>query len=258
MYTHKMTPIRAVGTGLVITLAVVCHGCDFCALCSHGAQGPEPEELVTIAAVLNQTTEPLTVSLAHPATTDVLQVGEAVFYSLRQSTSFREFEFSSGELVAASSLLLVSGGEMPSFQTGLLTVRQADTSEALTVSSYVAGPALYGLARGTLGAGSSVFLLVNATDDRVTVNKAGAGGIIYPDEHTAVALDGGEALAVVIEAVDVTGTPELLHVFQAPTTEDGEVSAFITFIHLQGDELVVETQAVQFQCLEWLVTPRPS
>ena len=258
MYTRKLTPMEALGAGLLITLALICHGCDFCALCSHGAQGPEPEELVAIAAVLNQTTEPLTVSLARPAATDVLQVGEAVFYSLRQSTTFRAFEFSSGELVAASSLLLVSGGEMPSFQTGLLTVRQADTLDALTVGSHVDGPALHGLARGTLGAGSSVFLLVNATDDRVAANKAGAGRIIYPDEHTAVALDGGEALAVVIEAVDVTGTPELLHVFRAPTSEDGEVSAFITFIYLQGDELVVETQAVQFQRLEWPVTPRPS
>jgi len=225
-------------------------GCTF----GHGAQGPAPEDLTAIAAVLNKTSGPLTVTVTDPPATDVLEPDEVIFYEVSQSTEAREFEFQSEDSSASGSLRLLTGGELPGFATGLLRVSPGEDGETLTVDSDIEFHSVFALHRDSLAPGSSVFLIVNSTPGNIGIGLAntGNGALLYPNDHTAFHLTAGETLVVTLETFDQGDTDGslFLHAFEAPASEDGEIAAFLAFINLEANELVVETQPARFRHLE--------
>jgi len=217
----------------------------------HGVNGPDPEDLTAIAAVLNKTAGPLTVVVSDPPATDILEPDGAIFYEVSQSMEPREFEFQSGDSVGSGSLRLLTGGEQPGFATGVLTVTAAP-EQTLVVDDDLRLFPPFSVHREALPAGSSVFLVVNDTGITIVVGLPGTntGALLDPNEHTAVALDAGATLAVNITAVDQQATPELPYVFEDPAGEGEGIAAFLVFITLEQDELGVDTQSVGFRRLD--------
>jgi len=231
--------MKASGSGLTVAVLLTGSGCV----------GAAPEDLTAIAAVLNRTEGPLTVTLTDPPATDVLEADEAIFYEVRQSITAREFVFESGEATAQGSLWIVAAGELPGFATGLATVSLDDDEELLVVDASVDRFAPLARATGSLPAGSSVFLFVNDSPNTVGIEGPGGATTRQPSEHTAIILEEATTLAITI-VMDDTDLPDLVHVVEAPPSEDGETAAFLAFITSGADGTTVETQRARFRHLE--------
>jgi len=242
--THVSALTLAIVASVVLLTAVACIPPG------HGANGPDPEDLTAIAAVLNKTAGALTVTVSDPLATDVLDPGEAIFYEVRQGTEAREFEFVGGEGSANGSLRLLTGRETPGFATGVLMVGPGQDNETLSVDSCIESISPFALHREALAPGSSIFLIVNDTPNNIGVETPGAGAMLRPTEHTAVVVAEGATLAVTIESWSGADAQELPHAFEAPGNANGQVSAFIALVTFQGNELDVETQSAGFRRLE--------
>lgn len=236
-------------SSLVLLTAV---GCIFPGL---EVIGPDPEDLIAIAAVLNKTDGQLTVTVSDPPAADVLEPDEAVFYEVSQSMEAREFVFLSGiEVVATESLLLFTGGEDPGFATGVLTVGPGEDNETLTVDSDIELSSVFTFDRPALTPANTVYLIVNATPFTILLgNFTEAGTLIAPNAHSKLVLIDGEVFTAFIQVrgtANEADAPELTHTFGAPASVTGQASAFIAFVALQGDELAVETRSAAFRRLE--------
>ncbi len=254
--------LRLTLTTLSSFLLLPTLGCNL-DLGTHGHHDPprhpgvDPEDLTSIAAVVNKTAGPLTVTVIDPPATDVLQPDEAIFYEVSQSREAREFEFHGGESVGSGSLLLLTGGDLPGFATGVLMVSPGDNDGTLAVSSNREQLSPFAHETDAVAPGSSVYLMVNATAFTIGVGiSSGSGRLIFPNAHTSIVIEEGATRVVDIDLtvntppVGPANVPELTHVLTAPTSEVGRISAFITFVTLQENELAVETRNAGFRRLE--------
>ena len=221
-----------------------------------GGCGPNPEDLAGIAAVYNATDDQLTV-LAHGKTedvTEVLEAGEAVFFEVRQSAESYRFDFVQGDLSGMSGLTLVTGGELPDFATGLLTVSRVESAEELTVdptsNTFSFGGSGLGSFIGSLVPSKAVFLLVNDGDATLGLRDPGGGTLMPPGDSVSVLIDQGETMTLEIREFSEAGELEISHTFAPPISPIGDVSAFLTLVRVGAEGIELQTCEAKFRRMQ--------
>ncbi|MCH8881798.1 MAG: hypothetical protein IID34_18170 [Planctomycetes bacterium] len=221
-----------------------------------GGCGPNPEDLAGIAAVYNATDDQLTV-VAHGKTEDVtvvLEAGEAVFFEVRQNVESYRFDFMQGSLSGLGGLTLATGGELPDFATGLLTVSRVESAEELTVdrtsNTFSFGGSGLGSFLGSLVPSKAVFFLVN--DGAATLGLGGPGGglLMRPGDSASVLIDQGETITLEIRDFSEEGELEISHTFAPPMSPVGDVSAFLTLVRVGAEGIEVQTREAKFGRLQ--------